>query len=195
MLILHLELDDVSKILQVLIFTSMNEQITIASATQADIPALVLLVNSAYRGDSSKKGWTTEADLLDGVRVIPETLLEQMNTSGQHFLKAIDQTGAIIGCVSLLEKSNKIYLGMLTVEPNIQGGGIGKLLMQASETFTQSIGINVIEMTVISVRAELIAYYERRGYRQTGEKRPFPNDPKFGIQKQALEFIVMEKTL
>ena len=173
----------------------MNEQITIASATIADIPDLVLLVNSAYRGDSSKKGWTTEADLLDGVRVIPETLLEQMKTLGQHFLKAMDQTGTIIGCVSLLEKSNKIYLGMLTVAPNIQGGGIGKVLMQASEDFAKSLGITVIEMTVISVRSELIAYYERRGYDQTGEKRPFPNDPKFGIQKQPLEFIVMEKKL
>ncbi len=173
----------------------MNEQLTIDSATIADIPDLVLLVNRAYRGDSSKKGWTTEADLLDGVRVIPETLLEQMNTPGQHFLKAMDQSGAIIGCVSLLEKANKIYLGMLTVEPNIQGGGIGKFLMQASEAFTLSLGISVIEMTVISIRAELIAYYERRGYRQTGEKRPFPNDPKFGIQKQPLEFIVMEKSI
>lgn len=173
----------------------MNEPLTIASATIADIPDLVILVNSAYRGDSSKKGWTTEADLLDGVRVIPETLLEQMNTPGQHFLKAMDHQGSIIGCVSLLEKGHKIYLGMLTVDPNIQGGGIGKLLMKASEEFTQSLGISVIEMTVISVRSELIAYYERRGYSQTGEKRPFPNDPKFGIQKQALEFIVMEKKL
>jgi N-acetylglutamate synthase-like GNAT family acetyltransferase len=173
----------------------MNEQFTIASTTIADIPALVLLVNSAYRGDSSKKGWTTEADLLDGVRVTAETLMDQMNIPGQHFLKAIRPNGNIIGCVSLLEKSNKIYLGMLTVEPNIQGGGIGKLLIQASESFAQTLGITVIEMTVISVRSELIAYYERRGYRLTGEKRPFPNDPKFGIQKQALEFIVMEKTL
>ncbi|MEQ1624990.1 MAG: GNAT family N-acetyltransferase, partial [Sediminibacterium sp.] len=147
-----------------LIFTSMNEQLTIASATQADIPALVLLVNSAYRGDSSKKGWTTEADLLDGVRVTAETLMDQMNIPGQHFLKAIRPNGSIIGCVSLLEKVNKIYLGMLTVEPNIQGGGIGKLLIKASEDFAQTLGITVIEMTVISVRSELIAYYERRGY-------------------------------
>lgn len=173
----------------------MNEEMIITSASNADIPNLVLLVNSAYRGDSSKKGWTTEADLLDGVRVIPETLLEQMNTPGQHFLKATYLSGNIIGCVSLLEKSNKIYLGMLTVEPTIQGAGIGKKLMQASEDFARKLGKTHIEMTVISVRAELIAYYERRGYRLTGEKRPFPNDPKFGIQKQPLEFIVMEKKL
>lgn len=173
----------------------MNEEMTIASASITDIPALVLLVNSAYRGDSSKKGWTTEADLLEGVRVIPETLLEQMNTPGQHFLKATYLSGNIIGCVSLLEKSNKIYLGMLTVEPTIQGAGIGKKLMQASEDFARKLGKTQIEMTVISVRSELIAYYERRGYQLTGEKRPFPNDPKFGIQKQPLEFIVMEKKL
>ncbi|HQR93111.1 MAG: GNAT family N-acetyltransferase [Bacteroidetes bacterium 24-39-8] len=173
----------------------MNEEITIAKATIEDIPAIVLLVNSAYRGDSSKKGWTTEADLLDGVRVIPETMLEQMNTHGQYFLKALDQNGIIIGCVSLLEKSKKVYLGMLTVDPNIQAAGIGKVLMNASEDFARKLGKTNIEMTVISVRAELIAYYERRGYQLTGEKRPFPNDPKFGIQKQPLEFVVMEKYL
>ena len=173
----------------------MNEQLSIAKVIIADIPELVVLVNSAYRGDSSKKGWTTEADLLDGVRVTAETLLEQLNTPGQHFLKALDTKGSIIGCVSLLEKSNKIYLGMLTVTPELQGAGIGKLLMQAAEDFAKDLGKTHIEMTVISVRAELIAYYERRGYQLTGEKRPFPNDPKFGIQKQPLEFIVMEKAL
>jgi GNAT superfamily N-acetyltransferase len=173
----------------------MDNKITIVKATIEDIPALVLLVNSAYRGDSSKKGWTTEADLLDGVRVIPETMLEQMNTPGQHFLKALDQNGIIIGCVSLLEKFNKIYLGMLTVDPTIQAAGIGKVLMNASEDFARKLGKTSIEMTVISVRAELIAYYERRGYQLTDEKRPFPNDPKFGIQKQPLEFVVMEKNL
>lgn len=173
----------------------MNQELTISIVTKEDIPALVTLVNSAYRGDSSKKGWTTEADLLDGVRIVPETLETQILTPGQHFLKAVQADGRIIGCVSLLEKGNRIYLGMLTVEPSIQGGGIGKLLMKASEDFTQKLGIQIIEMTVISVRSELIAYYERRGYLQTGEKRPFPNDPKFGIQKQPLEFIVMEKSL
>lgn len=84
---------------------------------------------------------------------------------------------------------------MLTVEPNIQGAGIGKYLMNASEDYARKQGKTHIEMTVISVRAELIAYYQRRGYSITGEKRPFPNDPKFGIQKQPLEFIVMEKKL
>jgi len=173
----------------------MNPPLTIEIVTATDIPALVILVNSAYRGDSSKKGWTTEADLLDGVRVVPETLLEQINTKEQHFLKAINEDGQIVGCVSLLEKGNKIYLGMLTVEPTIQGGGIGKFLMNASEAYAKKLGKIAIEMTVISVRAELIAYYERRGSQHTGEKRPFPNDPKFGIQKQPLEFIVMEKAV
>jgi GNAT superfamily N-acetyltransferase len=173
----------------------MNLDLQISIATLADIPALVLLVNSAYRGESSKKGWTTEAELLDGVRIMPESLLEQMNGQGQYIFKATNEQGNIVGCVSLLEKEQKIYLGMLTVQPTIQGGGIGKLLLNASEDFAKQKGKSCIEMTVISVRKELIAFYERRGYLLTGEKRPFPNDPKFGIHKQALEFIVMEKNL
>ncbi len=173
----------------------MNSEISISIATEADIAALVTLVNSAYRGESSKKGWTTEAELLGGLRTDPITLLEQINQPGHTFLKAVDSTKKIIACVSLEEKANKLYLGMLTVQPDIQASGIGKKMLAASEEFALSKHLGCIEMTVISVRSELISYYERRGYRATGEKRDFPSDPKFGIQKQALEFIVLEKHL
>jgi predicted N-acetyltransferase YhbS len=173
----------------------MNSEIRISIATEADIAALVTLVNSAYRGESSKKGWTTEAELLGGLRTDPITLLAQINQPGHTILKAVDSTNNLIACVSLEEKANKLYLGMLTVQPDIQASGIGKKMLAASEAFALGKHLNCIEMTVISVRSELIAYYERRGYRATGEKRDFPTDPKFGIQKQALEFIVLEKYL
>jgi ribosomal protein S18 acetylase RimI-like enzyme len=173
----------------------MNHLLTIISVSENDIPELVTLVNSAYRGDSSKKGWTTEADLLAGVRITESSLLEQMQTPGQSFLKSVDELGKIVGCVSLLEKGKAIYLGMLTVDPNIQATGIGKLLLQASEDYAKKLGKQYIEMTVITKRIELIAFYERRGYVKTGEFRPFPNDPKFGIQKEALEFLVLKKEL
>lgn len=173
----------------------MNKDITISIATTADITELVQLVNSAYRGDSSKKGWTTEADLLEGVRTDANTLLEQMNQPNQILLKAIDGSEKIMGCVCLQEKKDKLYLGMLTVQPDIQATGIGKILLAAAEEYAMNKQIYCIEMTVISVRSELIAWYQRRGYHLTGEKRAFPTDPKFGIKKQELEFIVLEKKL
>lgn len=173
----------------------MNTELLISTVTAADINELVLLVNSAYRGDSSKKGWTTEAELLEGVRTDPISLLEQINQPGHTILKATNKDHEIIACVSLEEKGNKFYLGMLTVKPDIQASGIGKKMMQASEDFARSKNKFCIEMTVISVRKELIAFYERRGYQQTGEKRDFPTDPKFGIKKQELEFVVLEKNL
>lgn len=161
----------------------------------SDITELVQLVNSAYRGDSSKKGWTTEAELLDGIRITEEALLKQFHQPGQYFLKAINEAGKIIGCVSLLDKKESMYLGMLTVQPNIQANGIGKKLLTASEQFALNKQIDSIEMTVISVRSELIAWYLRRGYQLTGEKRAFPTEPKFGIQKVPLEFVVLAKKL
>jgi N-acetylglutamate synthase-like GNAT family acetyltransferase len=173
----------------------MNNDISISVATESDISALVQLVNSAYRGPSSKKGWTTEADLLDGVRTDPNTLLEQLKQTEQTILKATDISRNIIGCVSLQKKKDTLYLGMLTVQPDIQATGIGKKLLLAAEDFARNHAIYCIEMTVISVRHELIAWYQRRGFELTGEKRAFPTDPKFGIKKQDLEFVVLEKKL
>jgi ribosomal protein S18 acetylase RimI-like enzyme len=173
----------------------MNNDITIAIATKSDISELVQLVNSAYRGDSSKKGWTTEADLLGGVRTDPNTLLEQINQPNQTILKAVNASQKIIGCVSLLEKKDTFYLGMLTVQPDIQANGIGKKLLASAEEYALNKNVHCIEMTVISVRLELIAWYQRRGYQLTGEKRAFPTDPKFGLKKQELEFVVLEKNI
>lgn len=173
----------------------MNTELTISKVTATDIDELVQLVNSAYRGDSSRQGWTTEAELLEGVRTDPITLLAQINQPGHTILKAVNEAQEIIACVGLEEKSNKLYLGMLTVNPTIQANGIGKKMLQAADDFALARNLHCIEMTVISVRSELIAYYERRGYQRTGEKRDFPTDPKFGIKKQDLEFIVLEKKL
>jgi len=171
----------------------MVEDIQVIPAVEQDIDALVGLINGAYRGESAKIGWTTESDLLEGNRTDPEMLMQLFQTKGHHLLKAIAADGEIIGCVSLQEKAPVLYLGMLTVRPDLQTKGIGKALMAAGESMAAQIGLIGIEMTVISQRSELIAYYQRRGYHVTGEKRAFPQDPRFGIQKQALEFIVLFK--
>ena len=167
----------------------------ITTATEKDIAALDMLVNSAYRGNNSKKGWTTEADLLDGLRTDPDSLLKLIQDPDAAILKYTNEDGLIQGCVYLKKKQNKLYLGMLTVTPELQAKGIGKQLLAEAENYAKQNSCNFITMTVISVRHELIAWYQRHGYLPTGETEPFPTDPKFGLPKQELVFIVMEKSL
>ncbi len=167
----------------------------ISIVTATDIPALDKLVNSAYRGDSSKKGWTTEADLLDGLRTNPDSLKKMIDEPGAVILKYSDESGSLLACVYLKVKQNKLYLGMLTVSPELQSKGIGKQLLAAAENYAKEKNCQAITMTVISVRHELIAWYERHGYRATGETEPFPTDPEFGLPKTPIHFIVMEKPI
>jgi ribosomal protein S18 acetylase RimI-like enzyme len=167
----------------------------ITPATKEDVPQLVKLVNSAYRGESSKQGWTTEADLLDGIRVDENSLTDLVEEPDTTLLKYTNAHGNLTGCVYLHKQGTDMYLGMLTVSPREQANGIGKKLLRAAENFALEQGCTAIEMTVISVRHELINWYERQGYQPTGETKPFPDDPRFGIPKQPLSFIVMKKTL
>ena len=161
----------------------------------SDLSAIEQLVNSAYRGESSRKGWTTEADLLDGIRTHQQQLTEQITADDSVMLVITDTNDYIIACVYLQDKNPLLYLGMLTVQPNLQAAGTGKKLLAASEAYAQWLGRTGIQMTVISVRHELIAWYQRRGYRLTGEKMPFPEHLALGIPKQSLEFLVLEKNL
>lgn len=169
--------------------------IVIEPATKADAEELNVLVNSAYRGESSKQGWTTEADILDGTRTDAAAIAELTQTSGTTLLKYVED-GKILGCVELREEKGKLYLGMLTVRPHLQGKGIGKELLKVAESEAKKKNITSIFMTVISVRKELIDWYKRHGYKETGETKPFAfTDPRFGQPKQKLEFIVLEKKL
>lgn len=169
--------------------------------TQADeshVDNLVELVNSAYRGDSSKVGWTTEEHLLGGQRVDAAGILENIHKPDSVILIAEnDDSGELLGCVHLEKHEAKCYLGMLTVNPNLQSKGIGKLLLAESEAFAEFWDCKKIYMTVISVRQELISWYEKHGFKNTHEKKPFPyDDARFGIPKvQNLEFTVLEKKL
>ena len=169
--------------------------IKITEAGLKDITDLEILINSAYRGEGSKKGWTTEADLLDGIRTDPERLQEMIEKKDAVILAYWDEQNLLKGCVYLEKTSNKMYLGMLTVSPNEQAKGIGKKLLQESERYALVHDCKAMTMTVISVRYELIAWYEKNGYYKTGERKPFPTDVRFGIPKQPLEFVVMEKRL
>ena len=173
---------------------NVNEsRITLASLH--DVPKLNTLINSAYRGESSRQGWTTEADLLDGMRCDEAFLAEALVDPKTIFLKYTDGDD-LLGCVRLDKHGEKLYLGMLTVAPQTQGKGIGKALLAAAEEQASKLGCHTIYMTVISVRAELIAWYERHVYKNTGEKKPFiTEDNRFGMAKMPLEFVVLEKKL
>ncbi len=172
--------------------------LTLRVATVADVPALVALVNSAYRGDSSRAGWTTEADILDGQRIDAERLAETLATPDTVVL--LDEAGGTpMACVQL-ERTGAAdcYLGMLTIRPTLQGGGLGRRLLDAAEHWAATRwGSRSMHMTVIVQRTELIAWYERRGYARTGEFKPFPyGDERFGLpQRDDLEFEVLRKTL
>ena len=165
----------------------------ITKATVQDVSDLNFLINSAYRGESSKKGWTTEANILEGIRTSEKELSEIIEKPNSSIFKFIDND-IIIACVFLEIKKNKLYLGMLTVSPEIQNSGIGKKILKFAEDYASKLNLPKIVMTVISVREELIAWYKRHGYLDTGVTEPFPMDnPEFGLPKQTLEFIVLEK--
>lgn len=167
-------------------------------AKSSDIDALHALIESAYRGDSARKGWTHEADLLGGQRTDRRALQDIVDDENQVILLATDQD-TVIGCVQLSHIDDIVsYLGLLTVNPNLQAGGLGKQIITAAEQFAKDTWCSkTMEMTVIGKRDDLIAYYERRGYERTGESRPFPmDDPRFGLPKtDELEFIVLSKAL
>ena len=160
-------------------------------------------MNSAYRGDSSRLGWTTEADFLDGQRTDPETLAAELGDSlGQVILCLRNSSGSeILGCVFLQrfddEKGAGCYLGMLTVRPTLQDSGLGKVLLNEAETFARNWGATRMSLGVVHPRDTLMAWYERRGYRRTGETQAFPyGNPKNGIPKRDdLHFIMFEKSL
>jgi ribosomal protein S18 acetylase RimI-like enzyme len=154
-----------------------------------------VLVNSGYRGETSKKGWTTEADLLDGTRTNRADIENMIGQPGSMVLLCTEGAD-VIGTAHLELQGDACQLGMLVVKPGLQDRGIGKKLMQAAEDMAhETWGIRRFTMTVISTRHELIAYYERRGYRRTGRTKPFVSDDTHGYPKNArpIEFEVMEK--
>jgi len=167
----------------------------IEKATLDDVYLLEKLINSGYRGESSKLGWTTEAHLLKDKRITTNELIEILKNKDNTILK-YTENGELIGTVLLVNKKTKLYLGMLTVLPQIQNKGIGKKLLQEAEKHALTLELPKIVMTVISVRTELIAWYNRNGYTDTGIREPFPlNDTDAMINNEPLTFVVLEKLI
>jgi len=153
----------------------MSCLLTIRPAVRADLPDLQPVIQRAYRGDSARRGWTHEADLLDDVRIDLASLEKIVDDPATRLLVALDGETPI-GCVQVTGKGDGLaYLGLLCVEPETQAGGLGRRLLEAAESCARDVfHATTMEMTVIEQRAELIAYYERRGYGRSGERRDFP---------------------
>jgi ribosomal protein S18 acetylase RimI-like enzyme len=175
----------------------MTSTLQFRAATAADVPAIVDLVTSAYRGDASRVGWTTEADFLDGNRIDPDVLRHDIARPRSRVVLA-ERDGALLACAHVAEEDGHGYFGMFSVVPGLQNGGIGKLLLAECERIARDEwALPGMHMSVIDIRDELIAFYERRGYRRTGIYKPFPHgDARFGIAKRDdLRFEVLEKAL
>lgn len=170
---------------------------TFRAATEEDVGAIVALVHSAYRGDSSRAGWTTEADLLDGQRTDPDEVLASVAAPDSVVVLA-ERDDAIVACCHVQRRGARCYFGMFAVDPAHQGAGLGRLVMEYAEELARTRWESrVMEMTVIRQRTDLIAFYERRGFADTGLRSPFPyGDERFGLpRRDDLEFTLLEKEL
>ncbi|MGV8929700.1 MAG: GNAT family N-acetyltransferase [Brevundimonas sp.] len=173
-------------------------EITIRDASAVDIPALHGLIESAYRGEASRAGWTTEADLLDGQRTDPEDLASVLADPHQGLLAAW-RGETLVGCILIADQGAATgYFGMLSVSPTLQGGGFGRRLVEAAHrTLAERFGARRVRISVFPQRETLLAWYERLGYRRTGDTLPFPyGNPRFGLpRRDDLYFVVMEHEL
>ena len=168
-----------------------NDTLSFRRATSEDAQAITDLINSAYRGETSRQGWTTEADLLDGLRTTPQEIRHLIATQ-DSFLLLCHRDLMLVGSVHVEKQGKQACIGMFVVRPDIQGVGIGKCLLQKAETQARdSWEVNSYAMIVITSRHELIAFYERRGYRRTGELKEFPLNPALWTPK--VEGLKMER--
>jgi ribosomal protein S18 acetylase RimI-like enzyme len=172
--------------------------VTFRRATAHDVPALVRLVQSAYRGEGSREGWTYEADLIEGQRTDEAMLAELLDRADTLILVA--ESDGLVACCELSVQADPTvaHFGMFAVDPTRQTKGLGRaVLEQAERTAVAEWGVATMRLLIIHLRDELIAWYERRGYHTTGETRPFPyGDERYGRPtRDDLHFLEMEKPL
>jgi ribosomal protein S18 acetylase RimI-like enzyme len=177
-------------------------EFTIAICDPADLGEVSDLVNAAYRGEGGQAGWTSEVGMVEGQRTTAAALREDLATSDAVSILVLRDAKEILACVRLEQMAGirgqpVCYIGMLAVRPGMQDRGLGLIMLERAEAEGLAMGAKVARMTVVAVRASLIAWYERHGYRRTGETEPFPyEDARFGAPlRQDLEFVVLEKPL
>jgi ribosomal protein S18 acetylase RimI-like enzyme len=178
---------------------SMTPETIVAPGTPADAVALAGLINSSYRAQGKAAGWTHEAGLLAGARVGADALTKVLATGEATILLLRRKMDAkLVGCISVEpETDSRCYISLLAIDPDDQDCGYGRLLLAEAETFAHGRGARTARMTVIRQRETLIAWYERRGYRRTGEILSFPyDDPNVGTPlRDDLQLMVLQKPL
>ena len=168
----------------------------VAEAGMEDVEAIVNLLNITYRSEESFKGWTSEAHLIQGpIRTDSAVITELIEQANSVFLKCDDENNQTIGCMHLRKDDHRLYLGMLSVLPRLQGIGIGKKFLQAAEYYARKLGCRTIYMQVVSGRKELTDWYVRHGYGFTGERKDFDVEAKYGVPVKKLEFNYLEKRI
>jgi ribosomal protein S18 acetylase RimI-like enzyme len=157
--------------------------------------AITALIERAYRGDESRRAWTTEADILTGPRTTVEEIKGLLADPQSRFLVAADG-GALSACALIRNEDGVGYFGMFAVRPDLQGAGLGRAMLAAAERQARALwNCRAMTMTVISLRKDLIGYYERRGYKLTGEQKPFPFAPDLGALRTDFHLAVLRKEL
>lgn len=172
--------------------------IAIEHATRTDAAALVALIDSAYRGESGLRGWTTETHLIGGQRTDIEEIRSLLSQDGVEFFVQRDAHQNLLACCMLERRAHQAYFGMFAVSPTQQSQGHGSRLLQHAETYAKTHWhAREMVMSVIKQRPELLAWYRRKGYLPTGNTLPFPyGDPRAGLPKrQDLVFLVLKKSL
>jgi GNAT superfamily N-acetyltransferase len=154
--------------------TREDPVLTITPAERKNIKNITQLINSAYRGDATGMGWTSESEYMEGLRATEASMERLFDRPDSDNFQCIDRMGQIVGFVSLEMRPDYVYLGLLSVLPKTQAGGVGKRILNFADGYARAAGRQAILITVVNVRAELIAWYERRGYRATGKTMPFP---------------------
>jgi ribosomal protein S18 acetylase RimI-like enzyme len=197
--------------------TVQKENVFLRVATIADVTALEVLMNRCYR---NAEGWTNEAQLIGGIRTTQDELQNVINDPQQYLfvypktdtgLREGEETGEILACIGVQgqpadveddtqhNSGIKAYIGMFAVHPDLQGQGIGDVVLNAAETFAmRHFGSESapcrLTMSILNHRPELLAYYQRRGYELTGESMPFPNDGNNGEPlREDLQLLTLEK--
>jgi N-acetylglutamate synthase-like GNAT family acetyltransferase len=166
-------------------------------AAPSDAEGLVDLIRSAYRGVASRQGWTSEADLVDGQRIDAEQVLAMIRGQASRML-VLDTDDGLVACCALEDQGKgRAYFGTFAVSPTKQAAGLGRhVIAQAEREACQVFGAGVLEIAVLAQQELLVSWYERLGFRHTGETRPFPADERFARPLvDGLYFVVLEKQL
>ena len=174
-------------------FCIMKSAQQISRVTEQDVPVITKVVNSAYEGEPDSRSWTSESHLVTGQRTTEDILRTLIQKPAVTMLKYTNEQGEVLACVLLEKKEDTLYLGMLSVSPHAQAGGIGKILLQQAESFAREQNYNTITITVIDRRHELIEWYKRRGYIPTGRLEPFSNQS--SAARGDFSFMEMRKEL